>query len=91
MDLAMHLQTETIMSAVDSSRSGGSKVSGPATATSKLGSAVRQENDRYINTEGDRQTLLVRWVPLLGSPLVLQLSSLSCASVFHDFLVLRSS
>ncbi|KAK9821529.1 hypothetical protein WJX74_007301 [Apatococcus lobatus] len=53
-------QTETIMSSVDSSRTGGSKVSGPATATSKLGSAVRQENDRYINSEGDRQTLLVR-------------------------------
>lgn len=35
-------------------------VGDPGTPTGKLGSAIGQENDRYINSEGDRQQLLLR-------------------------------
>ena len=44
---------------------GSHKVSFNATdngsVTGRLGAAAAQENDRHINSESDRQQLLIRW------------------------------
>lgn len=55
------LQCESVMASLEASHSVALNV-GPdmGTPTGKLGSAAAHDNDRFINSEGDRQQLLLR-------------------------------
>ncbi|EIE22051.1 hypothetical protein COCSUDRAFT_53946 [Coccomyxa subellipsoidea C-169] len=53
-------QCEGVMRSLEAQHSVSLSVGDPGTPTGKLGSAIGLENDRYINSEGDRQQLLLR-------------------------------
>ncbi|KAK9909708.1 hypothetical protein WJX75_006414 [Coccomyxa subellipsoidea] len=53
-------QCEGVVHSLEASHSVALSVGNPGTPTGKLGSAIGQDNDRYISSEGDRQQLLLR-------------------------------
>lgn len=69
------LQCEGVVHSLEASHSVALNVGNPGTPTGKLGSAIGQDNDRYINSEGDRQQLLLRWGVLVKSNILIALAS----------------
>ncbi len=58
------MQCDAIVASVDAARRGvgpgGGRGAELLTPTSKLGAAVQQENDGFLESEGERQQLLLR-------------------------------
>ena len=61
------MQCETVTASLESSHQVSVKVGDMDTPAGKLGSAISQENDKFIGSEGDRQQLLIRCAASLPS------------------------
>lgn len=57
---AVTVQCEGIMASLEGSHKVSFDVTDNGSVTGRLGAAAAQENDKYINSEGDRQQLLIR-------------------------------
>ncbi len=70
MKAVVWLQCESVMASLEASHSVALNVGlDTSTPTAKLGSAAAHDNDRFINSEGDRQQLLLRSVHRLLLPM----------------------
>lgn len=58
------VQVATMLTAVAAAKEIAAKrgTGGDMDATARLGEAVRQDNDEFIASQGDQQSLLMRWV-----------------------------
>lgn len=54
------VQCEGMMTALESAHRVTVSMGDSGTPTGKLGSAIGQDNDRFLNSESDRQQLLLR-------------------------------
>lgn len=57
---AVAVQCEGIMASLEGSHKVSFDLTDNGSVTGRLGAAAAQENDKYINSEGDRQQLLIR-------------------------------
>ena len=83
--MSIRRQIEGITGGLVAAANGGGGIAAPSSAASKLEAAAHEDNERFIQSEGDRQQLLMRWVALTSQAGACEmLGNVSCNTRSHS-------